>query len=65
VTDHLMTVAEVAGYLGVSEKTVRRRAAELGGTKIGSALRFRRVEIDVFLEKHRLDRPRRVVRRVS
>lgn len=47
-----------AGYLGVSEKTVRRHAAQLGGVKFGTRLLFRASSIDTFLESQSL-RPRR------
>ena len=58
-----------AEYLGVSTKTVRRRAVQLGGVKFGSRLLFRASEIDEFLESQSL-RPRRrgggrALRRVS
>jgi len=47
-----------AEYLGVSTKTVRRRAAQLGGVKFGTRLLFRATLIDEFLESRSL-RPRR------
>ena len=59
-----------AEYLGVSTKTVRRRAAELGGVKFGTRLLFRATLIDRYLESKSL-RPRRgkggghTLRRVS
>ena len=47
-----------AEYLGVSTKTVRRRAAQLGGVKFGTRLLFRASSIDRFLEAQSLQ-PRR------
>jgi len=52
---HLWDVCQTAGYLGVSEKTVRRHAAQLGGVKLGALLRFHRSDIDRYLEGRRLD----------
>jgi excisionase family DNA binding protein len=47
-----MTVAEAAAYLGVSEKSIRKR---VGGrtipyTKVGALLRFRRADLDAWLD---------------
>jgi excisionase family DNA binding protein len=47
-----------ARYVGVSTKTIRRRAAELGGVKFGARLLFRASDVDAFLQSQSL-RPRR------
>jgi len=58
MSDHLLDVGAVAEYLGVSTKFVRRHALELGGVKVGSNLRFRRADVDSYLQSNRLA-PRR------
>lgn len=54
MSDRLLDVAAVAEFLGVSQKFIRRHAAELGGVKVGSHLRFRRADVDHYLEVNRL-----------
>jgi excisionase family DNA binding protein len=54
----LMSVSDVAAYLGKGRKWVYQHAAELGGVRVGRDIRFPKGEIDVWLEKHRLG-PRR------
>lgn len=48
----IMTVKEVAAYLKITEKTAYRLAAEkkIPGFKVGGAWRFRRGEIDSWIE---------------
>jgi hypothetical protein len=61
VTEPWHDVEWVADYLGVSSKTVRRRAADLGAKRLGSRLLFRASGIDRFLESQSLG-PRRARR---
>lgn len=49
-----MTVPEVADYLQVSTKAVRRMALDLGASKIGAQLRFRRSTVDAYLKAHQI-----------
>lgn len=42
----ILTTDEVAAYLRLHRNTVLRRAAELGGVKIGRDWRFRRMDVD-------------------
>lgn len=51
-TDRLWTIGEVAAYLRVSEQTVRNRMNDSGlpFEKIGAATRFRREDIDTWLD---------------
>lgn len=54
MTDHeIMTVKELAEYLKIAEKTAYRFAAEkkIPGFKVGNAWRFKKVEIDKWIEK--------------
>ncbi|MDQ7781204.1 MAG: helix-turn-helix domain-containing protein, partial [Planctomycetota bacterium] len=54
-TDVLMTVPEVARYMGVREQTVRKWVCQrrIPYVKIGRSVRFRREDIEEFLRKHR------------
>lgn len=51
----IMTVKDLAQYLKIAEKTAYRFALEgkIPGFKVGSAWRFRRKEIDEWIEKQR------------
>jgi hypothetical protein len=60
--DRLMLVIEVAEYLRTSEAWVPRHQAELGGFKLSDGggrnpIRFRREDVDRFLEQRRLTPP--------
>ena len=50
-----MTLPELAAYLKIAERTVYVYAQKgiLPGVKIGSAWRFRRADIEAWLEKQR------------
>ena len=49
----IMTIREVAEYLKLTEKTAYRHAADgkIPGFKVGGAWRFRRSEIDRWIER--------------
>lgn len=49
----IMTIKEVSEYLKLTEKTAYRLAAEgkIPGFKVGGAWRFKRTEIDAWIEK--------------
>jgi len=51
-----MTVREVAGYLNVDEKTVYRLAqrGELPGFKVAGTWRFKKRDIDDWIERQKL-----------
>ena len=53
--DAILTLKEVASYLRLAERTVYLYAKQgkLPGIKIGTAWRFRRTEIDVWLDEQR------------
>lgn len=57
----IMTVREVAQYLKLTEKTAYRLAAEgkLPGFKVGGAWRFRRGEIDKWIEQQSAETKKR------
>lgn len=54
-TDQIMTLREVAEYLKISEKTLYGYVQKglVPGIKIGSAWRFRKSDIDHWLEDQR------------
>jgi len=49
----MMTLRELAAYLRIPEKTLYRYAAEskVPGFKVGASWRFRKSEIDTWIEK--------------
>jgi excisionase family DNA binding protein len=53
--ERFMTLKEVAEYLHLNERTVYKWAQEgtIPGSKLGSTWRFRRSEIDLWVEKHK------------
>lgn len=53
-----MTVRDVAGYLNVDEKTVYRLAQRGGlpGFKVAGTWRFRRGDIDAWIERQQVER---------
>lgn len=52
MTDDIITIKEVAEYLKLTEKTAYRLAVEgkLPGFKVGGAWRFRKSDIDEWIE---------------
>jgi hypothetical protein len=61
VDERLLTAQEVADRLGVSERWVRdhatRRSPRLRAIKLGPLLRFRWLDVQIFIEKLATDRP--------
>jgi len=57
----IMTIREVAEYLKLTEKTAYRLAAEgkIPGFKVGGAWRFRRGEIDKWIEQQSAEAKKR------
>ena len=53
MTDEILTLKEVAEYLKLAEKTAYRLAAEgkLPGFKVGGSWRFKREDIECWIEK--------------
>ena len=53
----IMTIKEVASYLKITEKTAYRLTAdgEIPGFKVGGAWRFRRQEIDAWIDERLKD----------
>lgn len=50
-----MTVSEVAAFLQVAEIFVYRHAREMGASKVGSHLRFRRSRVEEWLDERVID----------
>jgi hypothetical protein len=59
--DQLLTAADVARWLALGEGWVREHAAELGAVKLGAdpraPLRFTRLGVEEWIERHRLRPP--------
>lgn len=55
MTDEILTLAEVAQLLKVTDKTVYSLAqkGELPGFKVGGQWRFKRVDIDTWIEEQK------------
>ena len=55
MSDEILTVKEVAVYLKLAEKTAYRLAAEgkLPGFKVGGSWRFRKADIQTWIEQQR------------
>jgi excisionase family DNA binding protein len=51
-SDSLLNVDEAAAYLGLSEKSVRKRVGDrkIPYIKVGALLRFRREQLDAWLD---------------
>ena len=56
MTDEILTLKEVAGYLKLTEKTAYRLAADgkLPGFKVGGSWRFKRADLDAWIEKQKV-----------
>jgi excisionase family DNA binding protein len=55
MSDEIMTLKEVAGYLKLAEKTAYRLAAEgkLPGFKVGGSWRFKREDVLKWIEEQK------------
>ena len=55
MTDDILTIKEVAEYLKIKEKTAYRLVAEgkIPGFKVGGSWRFRRSEIETWIDEQR------------
>lgn len=55
MTDDILTIKEVAEYLKIKEKTAYRLLAEgkIPGFKVGGSWRFRRSEIETWIDEQR------------
>lgn len=56
--DELITIKDVAEFLQIAEKTIYRMAADgkIPAFKVGGSWRFRRKEIEKWLESRRNDK---------
>ncbi len=59
MSDEIMTVKDVAAYLKLNERTVYRMAtsAKMPAFKVGSSWRFKREELEKWIEQHKNDKP--------
>ena len=55
MTDHILTLKEIAEYLKLTEKTAYRLAAEkkLPGFKVGGSWRFKMSDLQAWIEKQK------------
>lgn len=55
MTDEILTLKEVADYLKLAEKTAYRLAAEgkLPGFKVGGSWRFKRTDLEKWIEEQK------------
>ncbi|MDO7084489.1 helix-turn-helix domain-containing protein [Pseudocolwellia sp. AS88] len=55
MTEHIMTLKEVAKYLKLTEKTAYRLAAEkkLPGFKVGGSWRFKSEDLETWIEEQK------------
>ena len=56
--DEILTLKEVAAYLKLAEKTAYKLAAagKLPGFKVGGSWRFKREDIDLWIEEQKADK---------
>jgi excisionase family DNA binding protein len=56
MTDEILTLKEVAAYLKLAEKTAYKLAAEgkLPGFKVGGSWRFKREDVQKWIEEQKL-----------
>ena len=52
--DQFLNVIEVSTYLGIKPKTLYARIKEIPHYKVGRLVRFRKDEIDAWMQKHRV-----------
>ena len=56
MTDEILTIQELAGYLKLNDKTAYRLASEgkLPGFKVGGSWRFKRVDLNRWIEQQKV-----------
>lgn len=59
MSDHFMTLKQIAEYLRLNQRTIYKWAQEgkIPASKLGSTWRFRKSEIDLWVERHKNVRP--------
>ncbi len=59
--EKLMTLQEVADYLQIKERTIYQWAQmdKIPGFKLGSAWRFKKSELDLWIEEQKRNTPRK------
>ncbi|MCK8126299.1 helix-turn-helix domain-containing protein [Pseudoalteromonas sp. A22] len=60
MADDILTIQEVATYLKLNEKTAYRLASEgkLPGFKVGGSWRFKRVDLEKWIEEQKSPQPK-------
>ena len=54
IYQNFLTIQEVSRYLGIKPKTLYARVNEIPHYKVGRLIRFRKDEIDAWMQKHRV-----------
>jgi len=53
-TDRFLNIHELAIYLGIKPKTLYARVQEIPHYKVGRLIRFKREDVDVWMERHKV-----------
>ncbi len=53
-TDRFLNIHELAIYLGIKPKTLYARVQEIPHYKVGRLIRFKRDDVDAWMEQHRV-----------
>jgi len=56
ISQNFLTIQGVSQYLGIKPKTLYARVKEIPHYKVGRLIRFKREDVDAWMEKHRVAR---------
>jgi excisionase family DNA binding protein len=56
ISQNFLTIQGVSQYLGIKPKTLYARVKEIPHYKVGRLVRFRKEDVDAWMEKHRVAR---------
>ena len=67
IQDRLMTLADVANYLQIKERTIYQWAQQgnIPSFKLGNVWRFKREDIDLWIEERKRDTPRKKAKKTK
>jgi excisionase family DNA binding protein len=54
ITRNFLTIQGVSQYLGIKPKTIYARVKEIPHYKVGRLIRFKREDVDAWMERHRV-----------
>jgi excisionase family DNA binding protein len=55
-----LTIDDLSAYLGIKPKTIYARVKEIPHYKVGRLIRFKREDVDAWMEKHRVVKEEKV-----